>query len=150
MLLLSITTTDGEPIVLIVHPVVSNMTVMSVNNTEFVIFENAARRPKYDDYVIPKDYMNITMSVIMGERNMTDDMLQHFDNTTVNETRQSVLHDLAMSDEAVLIIAAAQALVSWSTGNRLSSSNALLPIRTTTCKCSERYRRRQQYSWGQL
>ena len=45
-----------------------------------------------------------------GNRKMTDDMLQKLDNKTVNETRQSVLYNLAMSYEAVLIIEAAQAL----------------------------------------
>ena len=108
---LSITTsTNGELVVLTIHSVVSNMTMTSVNHTDFMIMENQPGRPKYDDYMVPQSHMNMTMSVIMGERNMTDDMLQHLDNGTVNETRKSVLHDLAMSDEAVLIIAAAQAL----------------------------------------
>ena len=41
---------------------------------------------------------------------MTDDVLQMLDNKTVNETRQSMLYNLAMSYEATLIIEAAQAL----------------------------------------
>ena len=45
-----------------------------------------------------------------GNGRMTDDVLQMLDNKTVNETRQSVLYNLAVSYEATLIIEAAQAL----------------------------------------
>ena len=45
-----------------------------------------------------------------GNGKMTDDVLQMLDNKTVNETRQSVLYNLAMSYEATLIIETAQAL----------------------------------------
>ena len=107
---LSITTTSGEPILLIIHPLTSNMTMMGVNDTNFMVMENQPGRPQYDDYVIPKDAMNLMESIMMGEREMSDDVLEHFDNKTVNETRQSVLNNLAVSQEALLITEAAQAL----------------------------------------
>ena len=106
----TITSASGEPVVFVIHPMVSNMTVMSVNNTNFMVMENQPERPKYDDYVLAKDGMNMMESIMMGEREMSDDVYRYLDNTTVNETRQSVLHRLAMSQEALLIIEAAQAL----------------------------------------
>ena len=55
---------------------------MDVNNTSFTNHNDA---------------MNPMESIITGNGKMTDDMLQKLDNKTVNETRQSVLYNLAMS-----------------------------------------------------
>ena len=107
---LSITTTNGQPVVFIIHPVVSNMTIMSVNDTNFMIMENQPDRVKYDDYIIPKDAMNMMESIMSGEREMSDEVYKHIDNKTVNETRESMLSGLATSYEAQLIIEAAQAI----------------------------------------
>ena len=109
--MLSITTTSGEYVVYIIHPLASNMTMMGVNDTNFMVMEKDQQdHIDYDDYVIPKDAMNLMETIMAGNEKMTDDMLQKLDNKTVNETRQSVLYNLAMSYEAVLIIEAAQAL----------------------------------------
>ncbi len=107
---LTITTISGESVVFIIHPIELNMTMMGVNHTNFMIMEDQPGRPQYDDYIIPEAATNITTSVMMGETEMCDEILGQLDNTTVNETRQSVLYTLAMSNEAVLIIKAAQAL----------------------------------------
>ena len=108
---LSITTTSGEHVVYIVHPLASNMTMMGVNDTNFLVMEKDQQdHIDYDDYVIPKDAMNLMESVMSGNTKMTNDMLQKLDNKTMNETRQSVLYNLAMSYKATLIIEAAQAL----------------------------------------
>ena len=108
---LSITTTTGEHIVYIVHPLASNMTMMGVNDTNLLVMEhNQQNRINYDDYVIPRDAMNLMESMMVGNGKMTEDVLQMLDNKTVNETRQSVLYNLAMGYEAILIIEAAQAL----------------------------------------
>ena len=48
-------------------------------------------------------------SMIIGQRNMSQEDLQELDNETVNETRQSSLENLALSQEALLIIEAARA-----------------------------------------
>ena len=108
--ILTITTTDGELVVFIMHPVASNMTMMSVTDTNFMIMENQPGRPQYDDYIVPEKMVNVTRSIVMDGGEMSDDVLDQLDNTTVNETRQSSLERLAMSDEAILIIEAAQAL----------------------------------------
>ena len=107
---LSIATTSGAQVVVIIHPLLSNMTMMGVNDTNFMVMENRPGRPKYDDYVIPKDSMDLMESIMMGQGEMSDEVLQHLDNKTVNETRQSVLNSLAMSQEGLLIIEAALAL----------------------------------------
>jgi hypothetical protein len=108
---LSITTTSGEYVVYIVHPLASNMTMMGVNNTDFLLMERDQQdHIDYNDYVIPRDAKSLMESIMSGNGKMTDDVLQMLDNKTVNETRQSVLYNLAMSYEATLIIEAAQAL----------------------------------------
>ena len=108
---LFITTTNGEQVVYIVHPMASNITMVGVNNTNFMVMERDQQdNIIYNDYVIPKDTMNLIESIMAGNRKMSDDILQKLDNKTVNETRQSTLYNLAMSSEAILIIEAAQAL----------------------------------------
>jgi hypothetical protein len=108
---LSITTTSGEYVVYIVHPLASNMTMMGVNNTDFLLMERDQQdHIDYNDYVIPRDAKSLMESIMSGNGKMTDDVLQMLDNKTVNETRQSVLYNLAMSYEATLIIEAAQSL----------------------------------------
>ena len=80
----------------IVHPLASNMTMMGVNNTEFLLLESDQQvRINYVDYVIPRDAKNLMESIIFGNGKMTDDVLRH---------------SLAMSYEATLIIEAVQAL----------------------------------------
>ena len=108
---LSITTTSGEQVVYAVHPIASNMTMVGVNETNFMVMERDQQdHINYDDYIIPKDAMNLMESIMAGNGKMSDDILQRLDNKTVNETRQSALYNIAMSYEAVLIIEAAQAL----------------------------------------
>ena len=108
---LSVTTTTGEHVVYIVHPLASNMTMMGVNDTNFLVMEHDQQNHiNYDDYVIPRDAMNLMESVMARNGRMTDDMLQKLDNKTMNKTRRSVIYNLAMSYEATLIIEAAQAL----------------------------------------
>ena len=108
---LSITTTTGGYVVYIVHPLASNMTMMGVNNTDFLLMErNQQDVIDYEDYVIPRDAKSLMETIMSGNGRMTDDVLQMLDNKTVNETRQSMLYNLAVSYEATLIIEAAQAL----------------------------------------
>ena len=109
-IVLSITTTNGQPVVFVIHPIVSNMTIMSVSDTNFMIMENQPGRAKYDDYIIPKDAMNMMESIMNGEGQMSDEVYKHLDNKTVNETRESMLSGLVTSYEAQLIIEAALAI----------------------------------------
>ena len=85
------------------------MTMMGVNNTDFLLMErNQQDHIDYEDYVGPRNVKSLMESIISGNGRMTNDVLQMLDNKTVNETRQSVLYNLAMSYEATLIIEAAQ------------------------------------------
>ena len=106
---LFIATTSGEPVVHVLHPVNSSITMMCVKNASFLVMENQPGSQKYVDFVIPNNRMNLMQSMIMGQRNMTEEDLQQLDNETVNETRQFSLGNLALSQEALLIIEAAEA-----------------------------------------
>ena len=56
---LFITTTNGEQVVYIVHPMASNMTMVSVNDTNFMVMDRDQQDGiNYDHYVIPKDVIN--------------------------------------------------------------------------------------------
>ena len=108
-----ITTTTGETVLSIMHPLTSHMTMMSVNHTNFMVMESHTQQdshPEYDDYIIPNYLMELARSIVKGDTNMTNDIRNQFYNSTVEETRYSVLRNLAVSDEAVLIIKAAQAI----------------------------------------
>ena len=63
----------------------------------------------YVDYVVPKAYVHLIQSAMeLGE--IPSEVLQLMNNSTVNETRQLVLENLAMSQESLLIINATKAL----------------------------------------
>lgn len=107
---LSIIKRNGETLVIILHPLASNMTMMSVNNTNFMVMENQPGRAKYDGYVVPIESMSLLESILMHRREMSDEVYRQLDNKTVNETLQSEFRSLTMSEEALLIIEAAEAL----------------------------------------
>lgn len=106
---LSITTINGEPVVTVKHPLDSNMTMMTANDTSFMVMKNQLSKAKYVDYLIPKAYINLMESAIEKGR-MTSELFQLLDSTQVNETRHRVLEGLATSLEGSLIIEAAKAL----------------------------------------
>ena len=107
---LSVFTTNGELLVTITQPLFSNMTLMGINDTYFLVMKNQPERPKYDDYIIPNDMMNTMESVMRGEGEMTENILNHLNKSDVNEVRQATLYDFTMSQEAELIIEAALGL----------------------------------------
>ena len=106
---LSITMINGEPVVTIKHPLDSYMTMMTVNDTSFMVMKNQPDKAKYVDYFIPKAYIKLMESAIEKGR-MTTEIFQLLDSTTVNETRHHVLEGLATSQEGSLIIETAKAL----------------------------------------
>ena len=107
---LAISTTNGVPVVVIIRPLVSNMTLMRASSTNFMVMENQPGHVKYDGYVVPNDTMNLLKSILMGHGKMSDNVLKLLDNQTVNETLHFVFNSIAMSEEALLIIKAAEAL----------------------------------------
>ena len=107
---LSITTTRGKLVVNILHSVRLSMTMMGVESTNFLVMENQPGQEKYVDYVIPKNLTNFMQSIMVGQENMSNEVLQQLDNGTVDQTRQYSLDHLAFSQEAVLIFEATEAL----------------------------------------
>ena len=107
---LSITTMDNRMIVLIIRPLDMPMAMMEVNETNMLFIEDQQAPEMYAEYLIPGNVMDTMMSIMTGQRNMSNEMLEQLDTDSVNETRQSSLRNLAMSPEANLIIEAAQAL----------------------------------------
>ena len=107
---LFVATESGEPVVNILHPVDLSMTMMGVKNTNFLVMENQQGQEKYMGYVIPSNLTNLMHSMMLGQGNMSNEVLQQLDNKTVDQTRQSSLENLASTQEALLIIEAAKAL----------------------------------------
>lgn len=108
---LAVRSTNGTSIVIILHPMDTPMTMMGVNDTNFLFMRNPLGSPDiYTDYIIPNNYTNLMESIMSGHVNMSDEVLQELDSETVDTTRQSSLKNLAMSQEALLIIEAAKAL----------------------------------------
>ena len=65
---LSITTTTGGYVVYIVHPLASNMTMMGVNNTDFLLMEiDQQDHNDYEDYVIPRDAKSLMETINVWE-----------------------------------------------------------------------------------
>ena len=83
---LSITTTSGAAVIHLLHSVESSMTMMSANETYFLIMQNQTSR-EYADYVIPKNYTNLLETMMRGQKPMSDEILELLDSRTVNETR---------------------------------------------------------------
>ena len=61
---LLITTTTGERVVYVINPLASNMTMMGVNDTNFLVMESDLKDHfDYDDYVIPRDIVNLMSNI---------------------------------------------------------------------------------------
>lgn len=103
---------DGELIVQMLHSIKMSMTIFDTDNKDFLVIEHTKGNNKIDleEYFIHKNSTKLVESMMREERNMSDDMLEHMDSKTVNETRRVSLEKLAMSEEAALIIEAAKAL----------------------------------------
>ena len=106
--LLNITAVNGEPVVSIVHNVVSNMTLICINGTNFMLIKTDSG---YNDYVVSDEIMYQMESLMFeSQSKLSNVMLEQFDNSTANETRDSVLYNVAMSQETIDIIEAAHGL----------------------------------------
>ena len=107
-LVVNITSVDGDSVMLIVHSIVSNTTLLCVNGTNFILMK---KEWGYDDYIVPDEVLNVTKSLMMEEvEGMPDVITKTFDNSTVNETRQTIMHSLATSEESIYTIEAARSL----------------------------------------
>ena len=64
------------------------MTMMGVESANFLVMENQPGQEKYVDYVIPKNLTNFMQSIMVGQENMSNEVLQQLDNETVDQTCQ--------------------------------------------------------------
>ena len=87
------------------------MTMFHTNNYNFLVVESTfEKRYNFTEHLIPKNSTKLIESMMSNGENMTDDVLQHMNNKTVDKVRQFSLEKLAMSKVAILIIEAAEAL----------------------------------------
>lgn len=104
----SVHSASGESVVFILHPVNSSMSIMGVQDTNFLFMENQTGR--YDEYVIPKNMTERVKSMMEHQQNMTSDVMKQMNNKDVNKTRTNSFKHFTMSEDAMLIIDAAIAL----------------------------------------
>ena len=107
---LFVSTESGKPVVSILRHVNLSMTMIGVENTNFLVIERQQAHQKYVGYVIPHNLTNLMQSMMVGHKNMSIKVLQQLDNENENQTRQSSMENLIFSQEARLIIEAAKAL----------------------------------------
>uniref|UniRef100_A0A1X7T1Q3 Uncharacterized protein n=1 Tax=Amphimedon queenslandica TaxID=400682 RepID=A0A1X7T1Q3_AMPQE len=106
----------GMDIINVMHPQSTNMTMTSINSTMFMIMMNSTLQ--MNDYIVPPNATGVMETMMMSDSpHMTDDLLQELDSINVNITRQLTLQLLALSEEALLIIEAAKALVEMNNVN---------------------------------
>ena len=108
---LSITTQNGTLVVKLLHSIKTSMTMFDTDKEDFLVLESESDNSRnFAEYLIPKNSTKMIESMMSNGENMTDDVLQHMDNKTVDKVRQFSLEKLAMSKVALLIIEAAEAL----------------------------------------
>ena len=107
---LSITTIDGEPLI-IEKQFGDSATLLTVTETDFLVVNSLDNNgnPKFDDYVVPVAYHEVVESFLKQNR-VTKQVLRQLDNRNTNETRQIAVEQLVMREEIVMIMGAAQAL----------------------------------------
>lgn len=94
-----------------------DVTIMNINSTNFMIVKNqeAVGSAKYDDYIIPDDATKGSIMASMmsnhaaaGVKNRR--ILNRLHKQGIEETRESVMKALAMSDEGKMVVQTALAL----------------------------------------
>ena len=108
--LLSVTTIDGQPLV-IAKQFHESASLMRITETDFLVMNSRDDdgHPKYTDYVVPEAYHDRVESALKRNR-LSNKFLRHLDNTNINETRQLAFEALALRDEIELITEAAWTL----------------------------------------
>lgn len=106
---LSVTTADGEPLVISKQPHNSTM-LMSLGGTEFLVMRNpsGSGESKYSDYIIPSMFHKLVEKALERDR-FSSRLLQYLD-TETNKTRHNAIRSLALHPKVELFMAAAQAL----------------------------------------
>lgn len=106
---LSITTTEGEPLVIAKQPH-NSTTLMTLTGIDFLVMKTPSESgpTKYTDYIVPNVFHKNVEKALKWNR-FSGKLLEQLD-TEVNETRQSTIENLALRPEIELCLSAAQAL----------------------------------------
>ena len=133
---LSITTADGEPLVISKQPH-NSTTLMSLSGAEFLVMKNPSEsgQSKYSDYVVSNVYHKQVEKALKRDR-FSSRLLQLL-NADTNETRHNAIESLALRPEIELLMAASQAL--GDLGIIGSENPAAMPIYALTLRL-EKYR----------
>ncbi len=107
---LSITTADGEPLVIAKQPH-NSTTLMTLSGTDFLVMKGPSDSglSKYTDYIVPNIFQKSVKKALKREY-FPANLLQQLDTDAVNDTRQSAVESLALRPEIELCMSAAQAL----------------------------------------
>ena len=107
---LSITTADGEPLVIAKQPH-NSTTLMTLSGTDFLIMNDLSDSglTKYTDYVVPNVF-NKNVEKALKRDQFSTNLLEQLDTEAVNQTRQNAVESLALRPEIELCMSAAQAL----------------------------------------
>ena len=110
---LTVTTTEGEPIVVVRKPERASMMTVKMGQTKFLVQMNkpGSGRQRYSgsNYVVPQDLYNLVDSVLSQDF-VLHALIQQLDSQNANKTRRRAIEELAMRPEANSIIEAATAL----------------------------------------
>lgn len=109
--ILSVTTVDGEPLIIAKQFQESAM-LMTVAGTHFLVVNSPDTLHgyhKYNDYVVPQAYHEL-VEVFLKRKRLPNKIVQQLDDRNSNETRRIAFEDLALHDEIELITEAAIAL----------------------------------------
>ena len=108
---LVVTTTEGQPIVVVRKPKRTSMMTVKMGQTKFLVQMNqpGSGLPRYSDYVVPQAFHNL-MDSALSRRFLFRALIQQLDSQNANKTRRRAIEDLAMCSEANSIIEAAKAL----------------------------------------
>ena len=107
---LSVTTPDGEPIVM-AKQFQESETLMTVTERNFLVTNTHDENgfSKYTDYVVPGTYLDAVESALKKNQ-LSSKILRQLDDRNTNETRQIAFEELALRDEIELITEAARTL----------------------------------------
>ena len=108
---LVVTTTEGEPIVVVRKPERASLMTVKMGQTKFLVQMNqpGSGLPRYSDYVVPQAFHNL-MDSAMSQRYIFHALIQQLDSQNANKTRRRAIEDLAIRSEASSIVEAAKAL----------------------------------------
>lgn len=108
---LTVTTTEGEPIMIVRKPKRASMMTVKMGQTKLLVQMNqpGSGLPRYSDYVVPQAFHNLVDSAL--NRNFVfRALIQQLDSQNTNDARHRAIEDLAMRSEANSIVEAAKAL----------------------------------------